>query len=272
MKPGHSTQPRYKFILSNLCVPTREIPEWRVPRNHVHPTACTDLARLIPPSATARIRSMNPTHFWLIRHGETEWNAGRRLQGWLDIPLSETGRRQARQLAQHLQGPDMPTFQAVLSSDLSRAAETAQLATAHLGLPVITLEQLRERNYGIYQGLDWTALTEGLAAQGVNLRDPAQLVQDGESFQQFADRITAAFEALAREYPGQNLLVFAHGGVVDIAWRKAAGLELTVKREDPILNASINVFDISGEGEWRIGAWNQVGHLDTPALDDVMHT
>lgn len=215
---------------------------------------------------------MDSTHFWLIRHGETEWNAGRRLQGWLDIPLSETGLLQARQLNAHLQTLETPRFQAVLSSDLSRAAETARLATGHLGLPVITREQLRERNYGVYQGMDWAALTEGLATQGINLRDPAQAVQDGESFQEFAQRIATAFEDLAREYAGQNLLVFAHGGVIDIAWRKAGGHALTVKREGTILNTSINIFDISADGDWLMGAWNQVGHLDSPTLDDVMHT
>ena len=67
---------------------------------------------------------MESTHFWLIRHGETEWNAGRRLQGWLDIPLSDIGRQQARQLGAHLRTLHAPTFQAVLSSDLCRAAET----------------------------------------------------------------------------------------------------------------------------------------------------
>lgn len=220
----------------------------------------------------ARICRMKSTHFWLIRHGETEWNAGRRLQGWLDIPLSETGLKQAQQLNGHLRALESPHFHAVLSSDLSRAADTAHIATRHLGLPVITLEQLRERNYGIYQGMDWATLTEGLATQGINLRDPSQFVQDGESFEEFAQRITTAFEKLARQYAGQNLLVFAHGGVIDIVWRKAGGHALTVKREGTILNTSINIFDISAEGGWHMGAWSQVGHLDSPTLDDVMHT
>jgi len=215
---------------------------------------------------------MEPTHFWLIRHGETEWNASRRLQGWLDIPLSETGYRQARQLSAHLQALDGPRFNAVLSSDLARAAETARIAAGHLNLPLITDPKLRERNYGIYQGMDWAALTEGLSSQGVNLRDPDQTIEEGESFSAFAQRIVAAFEEHAREYAGKNVLVFSHGGVVDIVWRKAGSHALTVKREGTILNTSINVFDISADGVWKMGAWNQVSHLDTPSLDDVMHT
>lgn len=215
---------------------------------------------------------MKPTHIWLIRHGETDWNAGRRLQGWLDIPLSDIGRAQAVQLAAHLKPLREPRFDAVLSSDLSRAADTARIATAHLGLPLITRASLRERNYGIYQGLDWAALTEDLAVRGLNLREPEQAVQDGESLQAFAGRIISAFETLACEYAGQNLLVFAHGGVVDIVWRKAGGHALTVKREGTILNTSINIFDISADGGWHMGPWNQVGHLDAPTLDDVMHT
>jgi len=105
----------------------------------------------------------------------------------------------------------------------------------------------------------------------VNLRDPDQPVEQGETFTEFAQRIGATFEAYAREYTGRNVLVFAHGGVVDIAWRKAAGHGLTVKREGTILNTSINVFDIHSDGSWHKGEWNQVGHLDMPALHDEMH-
>lgn len=214
---------------------------------------------------------MKTTHFWLIRHGETEWNANRRLQGWLDIPLSETGYRQARQLAAHLQTLNSPKFDAVLSSDLSRAAETARIASAHLELPLVTTPELRERNYGIYQGMDWAALTEGLAREGISLRDPDQPIQGGESFSAFAERITATFENFARQYAGKSVLVFSHGGVIDVAWRRAGGHSLTTKREGAILNTSINIFDISTEGRWKMGEWNQVGHLDLPALHDDMH-
>jgi len=215
---------------------------------------------------------MEPTHFWLIRHGETEWNAGRRLQGWLDIPLSDIGLQQARQLGAYLRTLATPQFTAVLSSDLSRAADTARIATEHLGLPVQTSLSLRERNYGVYQGMDWTALTEGPIAQGVDLRAPEQIIDEGETFSAFAQRIGTAFEGYAREYAGQNVLVFSHGGVVDIAWRKACGHALTVKREGTIRNTSINVFDVFPDGAWRQGAWNQIHHLEAPSLDDVMHT
>jgi Fructose-2,6-bisphosphatase len=215
---------------------------------------------------------MKSTHFWLIRHGETEWNAGRRLQGWLDVPLSETGYVQARQLAAHLRTLGSPEFHAVISSDLSRAHETARIATAHLSLPVQTDVRLRERNYGVYQGMDWAALTEGLSDRQVDLRSPDQQIEGGESLQVFADRVIGAFGALAKEYAGRNVLVFSHGGVVDIVWRKAGGHALTVKRIGTILNTSINVFETAENGEWKLGPWNQVGHLDAPSLDDVMHT
>src|SRR5690606_16565505 len=152
---------------------------------------------------------MKSTQFWLIRHGETEWNAGRRLQGWLDVPLSEVGYAQARRLARHLQVATLPRFDAVLTSDLSRAAETARIATAHLSLPPVTDERLRERSYGIYQGMDWSALTEGLSEQKVDLRSPDQHIEKGETLREFAERVVAVFEALAAEYPGKNLLVFS---------------------------------------------------------------
>jgi len=216
------------------------------------------------------MNAMLPTHFWLIRHGETEWNAGKRLQGWLDIPLSDVGRAQARQLAQRLKAADVPQFAAIYSSDLSRALETAQISAAHLGLPVTARETLRERNYGIFQGRDWAMLSDELSQQNISFSKPDQEIEGGETFAAFAQRISHAFESLAADHPGQNILVFAHGGVVDIAWRKAGGHDLHVKREGTILNTSINLFDISADGKWRMGAWNQVQHLDLPALDDIM--
>ena len=96
---------------------------------------------------------MKTSHFWLIRHGETAWNAARRLQGWRDIALNNTGVEQARHLARYLSSPDFTgRVDAVVSSDLSRAHETARVAAGHFGHPVITTPLLRERNFGIYEG------------------------------------------------------------------------------------------------------------------------
>jgi probable phosphoglycerate mutase len=214
---------------------------------------------------------MYKTHFWLIRHGETEWNALRRLQGWLDIPLSETGRQQARQLGSFLQSSSFDhTIHAVVSSDLSRASETARLAIGHRYGGVYERAELRERCYGIYEGRDWSLLNgTDPERPHVNFRQLNQPVEGGESLAQFAARIRKALESLARDYAGQNVMVFAHGGVIDIAWRLSGNVALDAPRPSPIVNTSINQFSIDGQNTWEQIAWAQVPHLDD-ALDDVL--
>lgn len=215
---------------------------------------------------------MSTTHFWLIRHGETEWNANKRLQGWLDIPLSGEGIQQAEHLKAFLQSPSFTaSIDAVVSSDLSRAAETARIAASHLPHTIQTDSALRERCYGIYQGQDWATLNTMLAEPGgVNFREPDQTIEQGETLFEFDTRIRLAFEKLALRYPGKNILVFAHGGVIDIAWRKACHLSLTAQRNTPILNTSINQFSIDKNLHWGSVHWGQTGHLETSALDDII--
>lgn len=214
---------------------------------------------------------MQTTNFWLIRHGETEWNALRRLQGWLDIPLSETGRRQAQQLGAFLLSDAFNhPIDAVISSDLSRASETARLAVDSRFGPIQERTELRERCYGIYEGRDW-ALLNGSDPERphINFRTLDQAVEGGESLAQFAARVQRAFEALASDFPGKNLMVFAHGGVIDIAWRLSGKVALDAARPSPIVNTSINQFSITGGKEWVQIEWAQVPHLDD-ALDDVL--
>ncbi|HWK69655.1 MAG TPA: histidine phosphatase family protein [Burkholderiaceae bacterium] len=215
---------------------------------------------------------MNTTRFWLIRHGETQWNADRRLQGWLDIPLSAVGIQQARQLGDYLRSPAFgQKIDLVVASDLGRAYETACSAAGHFGLPIERHAGLRERCYGIYEGQDWALLNgEQEGGPRVNFRDPDQSIEQGESLKVFSSRIAQAFETLAQDHQGKNIMVFSHGGVIDIAWRLANGLALDAVRPAPILNASINQFAIDGDKRWRMHAWGQTEHLDLAALDDVI--
>lgn len=215
---------------------------------------------------------MNTTRFWLIRHGETQWNADRRLQGWLDIPLSAVGVQQARQLGSYLRSPSFGAkIDLVVASDLTRAYDTARDAAGHFGLPIERHAGLRERCYGVYEGQDW-ALLNGKHEGGlpVNFRDPDQAIEQGETLRVFSSRIAQAFEGLAQDHIGKNIMVFSHGGVIDIAWRIANKLPLDAVRPDPILNASINQFAIDADRGWHMHEWGQTEHLDMAALDDVI--
>jgi len=93
------------------------------------------------------------TELLLVRHGETDWNAAGRLQGHTDRPLSDYGREQARRLAEELVGEE---FDAIYASDLARARETAEIVGAQLDLPVVLDPDLREKNWGTWEGLTST--------------------------------------------------------------------------------------------------------------------
>lgn len=138
-----------------------------------------------------------------MRHGETDWNLNRRLQGHADRPLNETGREQARGLAADLAEEPL---EAVYSSDLSRASETARIVAEARGLAVTTLPELRERHFGSWEGLTDEEIHERFpeAADGV--------LGDGESRDELDRRVLAALDRIADEHPDGTVLVVSHGG------------------------------------------------------------
>lgn len=206
---------------------------------------------------------MNKSKFWLIRHGETAWNSEKRLQGWRDIELNELGIKQSQDLATHLMSDEFTAnIDVIISSDLKRAYQTAEIATKHWGKDIIKLESLRERNYGIYEG-HTLVINQGQRAglADFDLRNPTAELKDGDNLDVFYSRIKNAFEDIAKEHMGKNIMVFAHGGVIDIAWRLAHGYDLNVFREHAIINASINQFSIDSDLNWHVTDWGQTQHL-----------
>lgn len=137
------------------------------------------------------------TTLLLVRHGETDWNAEGRLQGHTDTPLNDYGRRQAKALADELAGG---RIDAVYSSDLARARETAEILGGRLGLPVAVDPELREKNWGSWEGLT--------PAQ----RETVEYV--GESTEQHRERTMRALRAIAVRHPGERVLVVTHGGSI----------------------------------------------------------
>ena len=206
---------------------------------------------------------MYTTQIWLIRHGETDWNAAQRLQGWRDIPLNDTGKNQAKSVQRFLDQQRI-AFDGVLSSDLQRAIQTAQIAFAQHQYPIEQIPALRERNYGIYEGHSWQSLTQlpNEPAPKINLRDPSLDVPEGESLLTFHQRIIEAFNQIALQRPNQKLAVIAHGGVIEMVWRYIQQADLSTPRPYKILNASVNHFAINKEQQWQEIAWAQVAHLD----------
>jgi phosphoserine phosphatase len=143
------------------------------------------------------------TTILLARHGETDWNLGRRVQGQSDTPLNETGRAQARTLAEELAGE---RIDAVYSSDLVRAHETARIVAEPRGLHVTALPDLREKHFGTW---------EGLTDDEVLVRFPEARRGhwgDGETTEDVARRVVGALLRIAESHPDGQVLVVSHGG------------------------------------------------------------
>ena len=208
-----------------------------------------------------------PTRFCLVRHGETDWNAEQRLQGQTDIPLNEIGKLQAKAVRP---GLTPHRFAAAYSSDLSRAWETAQIATQNLPLSVAPAPSFRERHYGAYQGLTHAEAQRDHPEIFLQhrMRRLDYDYRSGESLSNFAARVVDGLNALAARHRGQEVLIFTHGGVLDIVYRIATGRELCAPRDFSLPNAALNWVEHCG-GQWRIVAWADRRHLER-VLDEVM--
>lgn len=210
---------------------------------------------------------MSSTELILVRHGETAWNRARRIQGSIDIPLSPVGEAQALAAARRLAAE---RIDALWSSDLSRARQTAEPIAQALGLTPIVDARLRERMYGDFEGRDHDTLARDFAEAYARLRsrDPAfALPGGGESLAVFHARSHEVLSDIARRHPGQRVAIVTHGGVLDNAWRIGAGLPLDLPRRVEMLNASLNRIRLEG-GRWSIVGWADVAHLDA-SLDEV---
>ncbi len=203
------------------------------------------------------------TRLLVIRHGETAWNLEARIQGHTDIPLNEHGRWQAERLALALadEGVD-----AIYTSDLQRARDTAQAVARATGLTLQLDQGLRERNFGRLEGMtqNQVALLWPEEGRRWRERDPTYGPEEGETLQSFYQRCVDTAERLAQLHPGQTVALVAHGGVLDCFYRAANHIPLQAPRTWTIGNVSINRLLYSPEGFSLLG-WADTRHLD----DDV---
>lgn len=142
------------------------------------------------------------TRILLARHGETDWNREHRWQGQSDTPLNDTGREQARALAEELAGEPLD---AVYSSDLIRAHETARVVAEQRGLDVVAIQDLRERSFGSLEGLT----TDEIQTRYPGIELPWS---DGETREAMAERVLGALKRIAETHPDAHVLVVSHGG------------------------------------------------------------
>ena len=206
------------------------------------------------------------TRILAIRHGETDWNLDTRIQGQLDIPLNETGRWQAHRLALAVaeEGID-----AVYSSDLLRAHETAQSVARGAGKSIVTDTGLRERGFGIFEGLTFREIEERWPHQSERWRrrEPDFGPEGGERLIDFYERCVATADRLAQAHPGQTIVLVAHGGVMDCLYRAATRVGLQAPRSWQLGNASINRLLRTPQGFSLVG-WSDTYHLEEASLDE----
>ncbi len=207
-----------------------------------------------------------PTRIIAIRHGETAWNVGTRIQGHTDIPLNERGHWQAQRLAIALATEGIA---AVYASDLSRAFETGRYVAQAAGRPVTPEPGLRERSFGLFEGRTFKDIETELPEQASRWRkrDPHFAPEGGESLVQLHERVVGTCAPLAERHPGELIAVVGHGGVLDILYRAATRLDLQAARSWELGNAAINRLLWSPQGFSLVG-WGDVGHLDEDALDE----
>ncbi|GAB6049362.1 histidine phosphatase family protein [Hydrogenophilus islandicus] len=176
----------------------------------------------------------------IVRHGQTAWNREKRLQGHLDLPLDATGREQAEAVGRRLK-----TFPiaAVVSSDLCRAVETAQIAltASAIAHPLATNPQLRERHCGHFQGLtrEEAAVIDSDGWARFASRDPYYAPHGGESLADLAERVRSWLVAWTREALDATVLLVTHGGVVDTLRRLVLAIPLSRPRDFTIPNAAL---------------------------------
>jgi len=218
-------------------------------------------------SNMVEIPTRRPTRICLVRHGETEWNAERRIQGQIDIGLNATGLRQAAAAGRWLKTAGIV---ALYSSDLKRAWTTAQAIGEALALVPVAEPQMRERRYGVFEGLTYAEAQakypDGYAAfEG---RNAAYDFENGESLRDMYERVTGRLKMLATAHPGKNIAVVLHGGVLDIVNRFVRGNPLEAPRDFLIPNAGLN-WIAAVDGRWRIETWGATAHLEPGALDEL---
>ncbi|GAC1406176.1 MAG: histidine phosphatase family protein [Burkholderiaceae bacterium] len=207
----------------------------------------------------------------LIRHGETAWNAEKRVQGHLDIALNTQGLLQAAALGRRLREQSIG---AIISSDLKRATQTALAVALPHAMTISTDAGLRERSFGVFEGMLYADLEGSHPAayrawkgRVLDARYPPG-ENPAETLQEFSDRVLGTIDRLARASAHRTLALVTHGGVLECVYRAATGTSLRQPRDFDILNAGINRVQWT-PAHMQISHWSDVTHLSCETLDEL---
>lgn len=195
----------------------------------------------------------------LVRHGQTLWNLEMKYQGHCDVALTELGIEQAMLAGQRLADEDVS---AVYASDLSRALRTAECIAAQHNLPVTAIPELREINFGEWEGLTFEGINrQGVKGQSTLFTHPDDtIIPGGETFRAVKERATLALEKLVVKHPNQTIVVVSHGATIRTVLCSVLNIHLNhlwnIKQD----NTAINMLEYYDE-RVLVGLVNDVHHL-----------
>jgi alpha-ribazole phosphatase len=200
---------------------------------------------------------------YLVRHGETEWNASLKYQGQTDVPLSETGKKQADLLGKRLAASKFDGF---YSSDLARAYETAGIISLYHKQQIKRIPELREINFGLWEGLDYKEIMGKYPDEIKQWWEKPLLarIPGGETMDEMIKRTTTTVRTIVESHNSGNIVVVTHGGVVRSIVGTVLGMDMNKYWRLRLDNACLNIIDFP---EWDKGVltlFNDCSHLEVP--------
>ncbi|WP_130099464.1 2,3-diphosphoglycerate-dependent phosphoglycerate mutase GpmB [Siccibacter turicensis] len=209
---------------------------------------------------------------YLVRHGETQWNAERRIQGQSDSALTNKGEQQAQQVGERAKALGITH---IIASDLGRTRRTAEIIAAACGCDVTLDARLRELDMGVLEQRHLDSLTdeeEGWRRQLVNGTADGR-IPDGESMLELSQRMHGALNACLDLPEGSRPLLVSHGMALGCLVSTILGLPAWAERRLRLRNCSISRVDYQ-QSPWLASGWvvetaGDISHLDAPALDEM---
>lgn len=191
------------------------------------------------------------TTICLVRHGETDWNAAKRIQGRTDIPLNDTGKWQAEQTGLYLKDVH---WDVVISSPLTRAKETAHLILNHVHATLVIMDDFIERDYGDAEGMSFEERQKLFPDKQYPNMEPIETIQN---------RMLEGIEKVRAAYPDQHVLIVAHGAAIHALLTTLADEHMGLQNTR-LVNACLNYVEWS-DGKWKVRDYNVVSHLTQSA-------